>query len=88
MAWCGIRKDGDQVVDCCIVHAQIADGALAIPPTAFGALGALGIIGAALFVADPEKRCAPGMQLSSPASDCCGACSFTPLRSSGQRPAA
>ncbi len=37
---------------------QIADGALAIPPTAFGALGALGIISAALFVADPEKRCA------------------------------
>ena len=36
---------------------QIAEGALAIPPTAFGALGALGVVGAALFVADPEKRC-------------------------------
>lgn len=36
---------------------QIAEGALAIPPSAFGALGALGVIGAALFVADPEKRC-------------------------------
>jgi hypothetical protein len=42
----------------CDVRVQIADGALALSPTAFGALGALGIIGAALFVADPEKRCA------------------------------
>ncbi len=38
------------------VLSQIADGVLAVPPTAFGALGALGLIGAALFVADPEKR--------------------------------
>ncbi|BDA51474.1 probable ubiquinone biosynthesis O-methyltransferase at C-terminar half [Coccomyxa sp. Obi] len=38
------------------VLSQIADGALAIPPSAFGAIGALGLIGAALFVADPEKR--------------------------------
>ncbi|CAL5223509.1 g6036 [Coccomyxa viridis] len=38
------------------VFSQIADGVLAVPPTAFGALGALGLIGAALFVADPEKR--------------------------------
>lgn len=36
---------------------QIADGALAIPPSAFTAIGAVGLIGAALFVADPEKRC-------------------------------
>lgn len=44
-------------------HAlQIADGALAIPPSAFGAIGALGLIGAALFVADPEKRCASKFQ--------------------------
>ena len=38
------------------VISQIADGVLAVPPTAFGALGALGLIGAALFVVDPEKR--------------------------------
>ena len=38
------------------VISQIADGVLAVPPTAFGALGALGLIGAALFVADPAKR--------------------------------
>lgn len=38
------------------VFSQIADGVLAIPPTAFGALGALGLVGAALIVADPEKR--------------------------------
>lgn len=41
---------------------QIADGALAIPPSAFGAIGALGLIGAALFVADPEKRCSTKFQ--------------------------
>lgn len=41
-------------------HAlQVADGALAIPSSAFGAIGALGLIGAALFVADPEKRRGP-----------------------------
>ncbi|CAK0732003.1 hypothetical protein CVIRNUC_000072 [Coccomyxa viridis] len=38
------------------VLSQIADGVLAIPPTAFGAVGVMGLIGAALFVADPEKR--------------------------------
>ncbi|KAK9918187.1 hypothetical protein WJX75_002121 [Coccomyxa subellipsoidea] len=38
------------------VLSQLADGALAIPPSAFGAIGAMGLIGAALFVADPEKR--------------------------------
>ena len=36
--------------------SQLADGVLAIPPTAFGAVGVMGLIGAALFVADPEKR--------------------------------
>ena len=38
------------------VLSQIADGVLAVPPTAYGALGAIGLLGAALFVADPEKR--------------------------------
>ena len=38
------------------VLSQIADGVLAIPPTAFGAVGVMGLVGAALFVADPEKR--------------------------------
>jgi len=38
------------------VLSQIADGVLAVPPTAYGAIGALGLLGAALFVADPEKR--------------------------------
>jgi len=37
------------------VLSQI-DGVLAVPPTAYGAIGALGLLGAALFVADPEKR--------------------------------
>ena len=36
--------------------SQLADGVLAISPTAFGAVGVMGLIGAALFVADPEKR--------------------------------
>ena len=38
------------------VFSQIADRVLAVPPTAYGALGAIGLLGAALFVADPEKR--------------------------------
>ena len=38
------------------VISQIADGVLAVSPTAYGAIGALGLLGAALFVADPEKR--------------------------------
>ena len=38
------------------VVSQIADGVLAVPTTAYGALGAIGLLGAALFVADPEKR--------------------------------
>lgn len=48
------------------VFSQIADGVLAVPPTAFGALGALGLIGAALFVADPEKRWSFAMPLLQP----------------------
>ncbi|KAK9835154.1 hypothetical protein WJX81_001835 [Elliptochloris bilobata] len=36
--------------------SQIADGTLALAPTAFGALGAVGLVGAVLVATDPQRR--------------------------------
>ena len=40
----------------CVVE-QVADGTLALAPTAFGALGAVGLVGAVLVATDPQRRC-------------------------------
>ena len=51
------RRLQANLLDLGCAAGQVADGTLALAPTAFGALGAFGLLGAVLVATDPQRRC-------------------------------